>query len=71
MSSNPVKVKVSMKAVVCCTHGVEKRKVNSIVADTSREQVLLCNCCGNLYSTDFGDPVDHCHNCRKVVNAHE
>ena len=55
---------LSGSAVVCCLHGVAKRRVTQLVADVSREQVKQCPCCQNLYPTDRGDPVIPCHDCR-------
>ncbi len=60
----PPRMKVAGTVVVCCIHGAEKHRVIELVADTSREQVGNCPCCLNLYSTDIGDPIVLCHECR-------
>ena len=41
----PPRMAVGGAVVVCCIHGVEKRRVTDVVYDKAREQVNECLCC--------------------------
>lgn len=64
MSTLGPRVALRGTAVVCCLHGVEKAKVETIVFDMRREQAGTCPCCRNAFASDLGDPQALCHECR-------